>query len=58
MAKYAATVATMEKAGVPEETKEATRRNYLFEQSRAALAKHNLCRGEGEGDRVPRPKLR
>jgi tetratricopeptide (TPR) repeat protein len=42
-ARYAEAVAAIEKARVPDEVKEATRRNHLFEQGRLAAAKHDLA---------------
>ena len=41
-ASYAAAVATMDKAAVPEELKQGTRRNHLFEEARLAAAKGDL----------------
>ena len=41
-AKYSESVAVIEKAEVPEAVKEATRRNYLFEQGRVAVGKNDL----------------
>ena len=41
-AKYAASVSTMDKAEVPAEVKQATRRNLLFEEGRLAIAKQDL----------------
>jgi tetratricopeptide (TPR) repeat protein len=43
LAKYKEAVAAIEKAKVPEEVKQATRRNHLFEESRIALAKNDLA---------------
>jgi tetratricopeptide (TPR) repeat protein len=43
MAKYTASLAASEKARVPEEVKEAARRNHLFEQGRVAVAKNDLA---------------
>jgi tetratricopeptide (TPR) repeat protein len=43
LAKYAKAVEVSDAARVPAEAKAATKRNYLFEQSRAALAKHDLA---------------
>lgn len=43
LAKYADAVTTIEKAQVPDEVKAATRRNYVFEQGRVAVAKNDLA---------------
>ena len=40
---YASGVAAIEKAQVPEEVKAATRRNHVFEESRLAVARHDLA---------------
>jgi tetratricopeptide (TPR) repeat protein len=42
LAKYNEAVAVINKAQVPEEVKEATRRNHLFEEARVAIAKNDL----------------
>ncbi len=42
LAKYAESVTVMNKAEVPEDVKEATRRNNVFEEGRVAVAKHDL----------------
>lgn len=42
LAKYQESVAAINKASVPEEVKEATRRNFVFEEGRAAVAKNDL----------------
>ena len=42
LAKYGKAVEVSEAARVPAEAKAATRRNYLFEQARAAVAGHDL----------------
>jgi tetratricopeptide (TPR) repeat protein len=42
LAKYEKAVEVSEAASVPAEAKAATRRNHLFEQARAAVAKHDL----------------
>jgi tetratricopeptide (TPR) repeat protein len=42
-AKYAESVATMNKAQVPEEVKVATRRNHEFEEGRVAIAKGDIA---------------
>ncbi len=42
LAKYGESVAMIEKAQVPESVKEATRRNYVFEQGRVAVGKDDL----------------
>jgi tetratricopeptide (TPR) repeat protein len=42
LAKYAEAVRVIEKADVPENFREATRRNALFEQARVAVAKNDL----------------
>ena len=42
LAKYGESVALIETAQVPESVKEATRRNYVFEQGRVAVAKGDL----------------
>ena len=36
-------MAAIDKAQVPDEVKEATRRNHLFEQARVAVAKKDLA---------------
>ena len=41
-AKYAEAVSTIDKAEVPQQLKDATHRNYLFEQGRLAVAKNDL----------------
>jgi tetratricopeptide (TPR) repeat protein len=41
-AKYAEAVSTIDKADVPQQLKDATHRNYLFEQGRLAVAKNDL----------------
>jgi tetratricopeptide (TPR) repeat protein len=46
LAKYTQAVAAIEKAQVPEEVKEATRRNHVFEESRAALARNDVATGK------------
>ena len=43
LAKYGKAVEVSEAARVPAEAKAATRRNYLFEQARVAVAKHDLA---------------
>ncbi len=43
LVKYKKAVEVSEAANVPPEAKAATRRNYLFEQARAAVAKHDLA---------------
>jgi tetratricopeptide (TPR) repeat protein len=43
LGKYNEAVAAINKAQVPEPTKEATRRNHLFEQARVAVAKKDLA---------------
>ena len=43
LVKYKKAVEVSEAASVPPEAKAATRRNYLFEQARAAVAKHDLA---------------
>ena len=43
LAKYGEAVTAINSAQVPEQTKEATRRNYLFEQARVAVAKKDLA---------------
>jgi tetratricopeptide (TPR) repeat protein len=43
LARYAESVAAIEKARVPDEVKAATRRNYLFEQGRVAVEKNDLA---------------
>jgi tetratricopeptide (TPR) repeat protein len=43
LAKYAKAVDVSDAAQLPAEAKAATKRNYLFEQSRAALAKKDLA---------------
>ncbi len=43
LVKYGKAVEVSEAARVPAEAKAATRRNYLFEQARAAVAKHDLA---------------
>jgi tetratricopeptide (TPR) repeat protein len=42
LAKYEEAVAVIAKAQVPEEVKEGTRRNHVFEQARVAVAKNDL----------------
>jgi len=42
-AKYNEAVTAINKAQVPEQVKEATRRNYLFEQARVAVAKNDVA---------------
>jgi tetratricopeptide (TPR) repeat protein len=42
LVKYGKAVEVSDAARVPAEAKAVTKRNYLFEQSRAALAKHDL----------------
>lgn len=42
LARYAESVAVIEKARVPDEVKAATRRNHLFEQGRVAVARNDL----------------
>ena len=42
-AKYAEAVAVINKASVPEEVKDATRRNHLFEEARLAVARADLA---------------
>jgi tetratricopeptide (TPR) repeat protein len=46
LAKYAEAVAVIEKAQVPEEVKEATRRNRVFEDARTALARRDVAAGK------------
>ena len=41
-ARYAEAVSTIDKADVPQQLKDATHRNYLFEQGRLAVAKNDL----------------
>ena len=43
LVRYNKAVDVSEAASVPPEAKAATRRNYLFEQARAAVAKHDLA---------------
>ena len=43
LVKYGKAVEVSEAARVPAEAKAATKRNYLFEQARAAVAKHDLA---------------
>ena len=49
LVKYGKAVEVSEAASVPAEAKAATRRNYLFEQARAAVAKHDLAHRQGKG---------
>jgi tetratricopeptide (TPR) repeat protein len=42
-AKYSESVATIEKAQVPEEVREAARRNFVFEEGRLAVARNDLA---------------
>lgn len=46
LAKYAEAVAVIERAQVPEEVKEATRRNRVFEDARVALVKRDAATGK------------
>ena len=48
LAKYAKAVEVSDAAKIPAEAKAATKRNHLFEQSRAALAKHDLATGKAK----------
>jgi tetratricopeptide (TPR) repeat protein len=43
LAKYTEAVAMIEKAQVPEEVKQATRRNHVFEEGRVAIAKNDIA---------------
>jgi tetratricopeptide (TPR) repeat protein len=43
LAKYNEAIAAIGKAQVPEEVKQATRRNHIFEEGRVALAKNDLA---------------
>lgn len=43
LARYAESVAAIEKARVPDEVKAATRRNHVLEQGRVAVAKNDLA---------------
>jgi len=43
LAKYNEAVTTIEKAQVPAEVKEATRRNHVFEETRVAIARNDLA---------------
>jgi tetratricopeptide (TPR) repeat protein len=43
LAEYARTVALMDRAQVPEDVKQATRRNALYDEARTALAKGDLA---------------
>ena len=43
LAKYEEAVRTIEKADVPENFREATRRNAFFEQARLAVARNDLA---------------
>jgi tetratricopeptide (TPR) repeat protein len=43
MAAYTESVALMEKAQVPDDVKQGTRRNHLFEEGRIAVAKNDLA---------------
>ena len=49
LTKYTESVSMMEKAQVPEEVKEATRRNHLFEEARIALAKNDVATAKVKG---------
>ena len=49
LVKYGKAVEVSEAARVPAEAKAATRRNYLFEQARAAVAKHDLGTAKTQG---------
>ena len=48
LAKYAEAVAVIDKARVPEEVKQATRRNHVFEEARIALASNDLPTGKAK----------
>jgi tetratricopeptide (TPR) repeat protein len=50
LAKYKEQVATMEKASVPAEVKEATRRNALFDEARVALARNDLVTAKARAE--------
>ncbi len=43
LAKYNEAVAAIDKAQVPEEVKQATRRNHVFEEGRVAIAKNDIA---------------
>jgi tetratricopeptide (TPR) repeat protein len=43
LAKYTEAVTTINKASVPAEVKDATRRNHLFEEARVAVARNDLA---------------
>ena len=45
-------VATIDKADVPAQVKEATRRQALFDEARVALARHGPGGRQGQGGRV------
>ncbi len=48
LVKYAEAVAVIEKAQVPEEVKDATRRNRVFEDARVALVKRDVAAGKAK----------
>jgi tetratricopeptide (TPR) repeat protein len=50
LAKYRESVETMEKADVHADVKEGTRRNFLFEQGRVALARKDVAQAKQKAD--------
>jgi tetratricopeptide (TPR) repeat protein len=54
MARYTESVTSMNKAQVPEEVKEATRRNHLFEEGRVALVKGDLAAAKSKATEYAR----
>jgi tetratricopeptide (TPR) repeat protein len=61
LAKYEEAVAVIDKASVPDEVKEATRRTHIFEEGRVAVAKNDLATAKAKSAEYARqvaPKKR